>query len=249
MKTLSLIIVPLLPVLLFAQQVNGPLAIKHKSHFAVTVGAGQFQRTISGTENKSWRYFLKAGYAVTGHLDFFAQIGATKLELLSGGQVFQDKLRLAYGVGINFRPFYMKGLGVSPVISGQVMRFISRPKRETETTVSESSVTEVHELKYDWREGVINAGLVKEFSALNLYGGVNVRFIHREETRTEALRFNGNQVSGSKESATFQSGALISPVFGTELFFPARIILSLEVSANSHSDYVVFVGLSQIGRP
>jgi len=249
MKYRVTLIVSLTPFLLQAQQLSGPLAIKQQSQFAVTVDAGLFQKTISETENKSLRYLLKVGYGLTDRFDFFVQAGATKLELLSGEQVFQDKLRLAYGMGLTFRPFYLKGLDISPVISGQLLRFISRPKIETETTVSGSYVTEVQELKYDWREAVFNVGVVKELSALNFYAGINLRLIHRDETRTESLRFNGNQVSGSQESATYQSGTLINPQIGTEILFPGRIILSLEVSANSSSDYVVFVGLSQIGKP
>lgn len=249
MKYIVTILVSVTPFMLCAQQLSGPLSIKQKGRFSVTVGAGQLRRTISDTENKSSRFFLKTGYGITDRVDFFAQIGGTKLELLSGEDVFRDKLRPVYGVGMTFRPFEITSLRIAPVLSGQVIRFISRPKVETVTTVSGTRVTEVHELKYDWQEAVLNAGVLKELSALNLYAGINIKFIHRDETRTESLRSNGNQVSGSQESTTYQSGALIAPLLGAEMLFSSRIIVSFEVSATNNSDYIVFVGLSQIGKP
>jgi len=237
------------PFVLHAQQASGPLSIKQENQFAVTLNAGQFQRTIADMENKSARYFLKAGYSLTSRVDVFVQAGVTKLELQSGELRFQDSLRPIYGIGVNFRPLILNTLRTALFINGQVLRFVSRPQAESIRTISGSQVTEVDEFKYDWREAVLNLGLVKEWSSVNLFGGINVRFIQREETRTEALILNQNPGTETRTSTTFQSGAIITPQLGVELLLPSRIILSLEVAANDDSDYVLFVGLSQIGRP
>lgn len=239
----------LIPFAMRAQQASGPLSIKQENQFAVTLNAGQFQRTIAGMENKAARFFLKAGYSLTDRLDLFAQAGVTKLELQSGELLFQDKLRPIYGIGVNFRPLLVNTFRTALLINGQLLRFVSRPQAESASTISGSQVTEVDEFKYDWREAVLNLGLVKEWNRVNLYGGVNVRFIQREETRTESLILNENPGAETRTSTTFQSGAIVTPQVGMELLLPSRIILSLEIAANHDSDYVFFVGLSQIGKP
>jgi ATP-dependent phosphoenolpyruvate carboxykinase len=41
----------------------------------------------------------------------------------------------------------------------------------------------------------------------------------------------------------------MSPLFGLDLHLPSRLKFSLELSANSETDFAVYFGLSQTGKP
>lgn len=233
-------------------QVGGSSFFGSRGEFSVTVAGGYFQKNIYTVENSAPRFFLKGQYGLSNRVDFFAQVGAAKLTLTVPGQtriIFRDKHRLAYGAGMIIRPLTFEPLRLSTFFSGQINRFVNKPSVQTNSRVAGSDVIESSALNYDWREADLKMGLSKAFRSLNIYSGVNIKFIQRIETRVEKLIFNGATVTESRQSGEYNSGAIVSPMIGAELLLPARLSLNFEVSANSDTDFVFFIGISQTGRP
>lgn len=242
----------LLPGAAKAQPAGGPLLTGTHAELTVSLDAGYFKKTIGGVENRSRRMFLRATYGLAGRLDLFGILGLAKLQLElvdSTGAELEDKFRPAYGAGFSLRMLRLHGIGMSVFMTGHVIRFKSTPSNTRTFQVEGADVSQVLEVDYDWREANINLGLAQDLKFMTVYGGVNLKYIERDEEKVEKLVFGGEGVAVASQSGTYKSGVLAMPLLGAEIKLPARLRLNFEAAAGSDSDFTFYIGVSQTGSP
>ena len=230
-----------------AQPAGMPIYTEGNREFTISLDGGFFTKKIFGIKNEARRFFLKGSYGL-GNLDFYGLLGVTNLSLTladSARTVLEDGFKAAYGGGFSLRIPAFERLQVSLFINGQMIRFVSKPASESTLGFG----TQVLQLNYDWRETNLTFGLTKKIGAANFYGGINTKIIQRFETKTDRLVFSGQNTAANQVKGKFNSGLLTSPLFGLDLNLPSRLKISLEISANNESDFAVYFGLSQTGKP
>ncbi len=233
---------------LVAQPAGVPIHTESNREFTISLDGGFFTKTIFNTKNESRRFFLKASYGVNGNLDFYGILGLTNLSLTradSARTILEDGFKVAYGGGVSLRILHLEGLQTSLFLNGQLLRFVSKPASESTLGFG----TQVLQLNYDWREANITFGLSKKIGAANFYGGINTKIIQRLETKIDKLVFSGHNATATRVKGEYTSGLLVSPLFGIDLNLPSRLKFSLELSATNDTDFAVYFGLSQTGKP
>ena len=236
---------------MLAQSVVSPLPTSLRQTLTVSIEGGYFSKNIFGIENQSPRILARVSHKLGGRLALFGSVGLSKLtlEIEQTQSLLIDKYRIAYGGGLNLLVFNNRGLGFLGFLGGQLFRFNNRPSSTTSQVIGESTAEETLELKYDWLEGNLSFGVAKELSFATFYTGLNLRIIHRSETRIERFALNNELISENRKQGKYKSGMLRSPLFGMDLNFPSRIKLSLELTGTNKSDFGVYVALSQSGKP
>ena len=235
-----------------AQPAGGPMFTNSKNEFTISVVGGHFTKRIFRVKHDSRRFFLKGTYGIGDRLDFFGRVGLMNLELTlsdSARTVLDDGFRIAYGGGMTLRIMDFEQLRLSFFLTGQVFRVISRPEAETALSFSGSPALQVLQMKYDWREGNLTFGVSKQIRSINFYTGASAKIIQRYETKIDKIVFGGRSANENREKGRYISGLLMSPLFGLDLNLPSRLKISLELSANNESDFAVYFGLSQTGKP
>ena len=233
---------------LYAQPAGGPIHTESNNEFTISLDGGFFTKKIFGIKNESRRFFLKGSFGLNRNLDFYGIFGLTNLRLTladSARTVLDDGFKVAYGGGLSLQILNFERLQMSLFFNGQMIRFISKPA--SESTVGFGS--QVLELNYDWRETNLTFGVTKRIGAANFYGGINTKIIRRFETKIVKLIFSGQNTTVTREKGMYTSGLLMSPLFGLDLNLPSRLKFSLELSANDESDFAVYFGVSQTGKP
>jgi len=231
-----------------AQPAGVPIYTESNREFTISLDGGFFTKKIFGIKNESRRFFLKGSYGLSSYLDFYGLFGLTNLSLTladSARTVLDDGFKAAYGGGLSLRILVFERMQMSLFFNGQLIRFISKPASESTLGFG----TQVVQLNYDWREANLTFGLTKKIGAANFYGGINTKIIQRFETKIDKLVFSGQTTAGNQVKGKFNSGLLTSPLFGLDLNLPSRLKISLEISANNESDFAVYFGLSQTGKP
>jgi len=233
---------------LYAQPAGIPIHTESNNEFTISLDGGFFTKKIFRIKNESRRFFLKGSFGLSKNLDFYGIFGLTNLSLTladSARTVLDDGFKVAYGGGVSLKILNFESLQTSLFFNGQMIRFISKPA--SESTVGFGS--QVLELNYDWRETNLTFGLTKKIGAANFYGGINTKIIQRFETKINKFVVSGQNSTETREKGEYTSGPLMSPLFGLDLNLPSRLKFSLELSANDESDFAVYFGLSQTGKP
>ena len=235
-----------------AQPAGGPIFASSKNEFTISVDGGHFTKRIFRVKHDSRRFFLKGTYGISDRFEFFGRVGLMNLELTladSARTTLDDGFRLAYGGGLTLRVLEFERLRLSFFFSGQFFRVVSRPEAETSLSFAGAPALQVLQMKYDWREGGLTFGVSKQIGSINFYTGATARIIQRYETKIEKIVFGGRSANEIREKGKYTSGLLMSPLFGLDLNLPSRLKISLELSANNESDFAVYFGLSQTGKP
>ncbi len=233
---------------LFAQPAGGPIHTGSNNKFTLGLDGGFFTKTIFGIKNESRRFFLKGSYSLSYKLDIYGVFGLTNLILRLADAArtqLNDGFKIAYGGGLSLRILDLESLQSSLFFNGQMIRFVSEPASEATLGFG----TQILEFNYDWRETNLTFGLIKKIGAANFYGGINTKIIQRFETKIDKLILGGQNTTVTRETGEYTSGLLMSPLFGIDLNLPSRLKFSLELSANDESDFAVYFGLSQTGKP
>jgi len=231
-----------------AQPAGMPIYTEGNQEFTISLEGGFFTKRIYGIKNESRRFFLKGSYGLSSYLDVYGLFGLTNLSLTladSAHTLLDDGFKAAYGAGFSLRILAFERLQMSLFFNGQLIRFVNKPASESTLGFG----TQVLQLNYDWREANLTFGLTKKIGAANFYGGINIKIIQRFETKIDRLVFSGQNTMANQVKGKFNSGLLTSPVFGIDLALPSRLKISLEMSANNESDFAVYFGLSQTGKP
>ncbi len=233
---------------LYAQTAGVPIHTESNNEFTISLDGGFFTKKIFRIKNESRRFFLKGSYGQSNKLDIYGLFGLTNLSLAlvdSARTVLDDGFKVAYGGGVSLQILNFESLQTSLFFNGQMIRFISKPA--SESTVGFGS--QVLELNYDWRETNLTFGLAKKVGAANFYGGINTKIIRRFETKIDKFVIRGQNSTETREKGMYTSGLLMSPLFGLDLNLPSRLKFSLELSAIDESNFAVYFGLSQTGKP
>ncbi|RMF70171.1 MAG: hypothetical protein D6743_00700, partial [Calditrichaeota bacterium] len=159
------------------------------------------------------------------------------------------KFRPAYGGGLAIQILRVEALGLAFVGRGQFMRFTSKPAAERSLGSSQSELSQVVQLDYDWREVNSNFGIAKATNFLTLYTGLNLKWIDRRERREDKLIFGQSETTVGQQFGRYRSGLLLSPTVAVDFALPSRLTLSLDVAGSSRDDITFYIGLSQAGRP
>ncbi|MCH8018683.1 hypothetical protein IH785_02410 [candidate division KSB1 bacterium] len=233
---------------LIAQPAGAPIYTESNGEFTISLDGGFFTKKIFKIKNESRRFFLKGSYGLSSKLDIYGLFGLTNLSLTladSARTLLDDGFKIAYGGGLSLQILNFESLQTSLFFNGQMIRFISKPA--SESTLGFGS--QILQFNYDWRETNLTFGLTKKIGAANFYGGINTKIIRRFETKIDKLVFSGQNTTVTREKGKYTSGLLMSPLFGLDLNLPSRLKFSLELSANDESDFAVYFGLSQTGKP
>ena len=233
---------------LIAQPAGAPIYTESNGEFTISLDGGFFTKKIFNIKNESRRFFLKGSYGLSSKLDIYGLFGLTNLSLTladSARTLLDDGFKIAYGGGLSLQILNFESLQTSLFFNGQMIRFISKPASESILGFG----TQILQFNYDWREANLTFGLTKKIGAANFYGGINAKIIQRYETKIDKLVFSGQNTTENRVTGWYTSGLLMSPLFGLDLHLPSRLKFSLELSANSETDFAVYFGLSQTGKP
>ncbi len=256
-RNISLLLFLMLSLLTFSSSLTGQPAgmpIFSNSHREVTlsINGGYVQKNINGVTYTSPRYLLKGILGLEHFVDLFAEVGFAKVFVdppKSDQPNLEGKYQMALGGGLSIRLLNLPRYRFSLFINGQIFRFTNSPSSETTRPVANTELTEVLELKYDWREASLNAGVTKGLGAVNAYVGLNAKLIQRLETKIFKIIIEGGGESVSKQTGEYLSGVKIGPFFGLDFSLPSRLKLSLELTGRKRSDFAFYLGISQTGKP
>jgi len=218
----------------------------------VSVNGSYFTRAIAGIDNSSKGLHLKALYGLVKNIDVWASVGLVDLTLNhvdSTGLTLRDNTNLSYGAGLNVKFVTIRRAGLWFVTGVSYRRFVATAKKQNSLFIGNSEVRQALELRYDWQIFNANIGMVKQFTFMNFYAGLNLRQINRPETKSNKLTFGSESVPSGVVTGEYKSGVIVSPALGVDFKFESRIKLSLGLTVNSRSDYTFSVGISQTGKP
>jgi hypothetical protein len=233
-----------------AQPAGAPFFTDSHKQFTVGLDAGKYTSTIYGVENNSKRILLKGVYGLGSRLDLFALVGGVALKLSdSSGITLDDNYNIAYGIGFRLALIKFGQSGFSLLGGAQIIRFRSNPSSDEPLNVANSQVTRSVAMKYDWREANADAGLAKNIGRFCFYTGVNLKYIDREETKIEEFSFGESSLPTNIQNGRYQSGVLMSPVFGLDIKVGSYYQLHGEISGTDKTDYAFYFGISQAGSP
>ena len=228
------------------------LVASSKELLTVSVNGSYFTRTISGIDNSSKGLHLEALYGLVKNIDVWASVGLVDLTLNhvdSTNLTLRNNANLSYGAGLNVKFVTIKRTGLWFVAGASYTRFVATAKKQNSLFVGNSEVKQAFELRYDWQIFNANFGMLKQFTFMNFYAGLNFWQINRPETKRTRLTFGSESVPSSVETGEYKSGIIVSPAFGVDFNFESRIKLSLGLTVNSRSDYMFSLGISQAGKP
>ena len=236
----------------YAQSGFAPVLVASSREITVSVNGSYFNRTISSIDNSSKGLHLEALYGLVKNIDVWASVGLVDLTLDhvdSTDLTLRDNANLSYGAGLNVKFVTIKHAGLWFLAGVRYRRFVTTAKKQNSLFVGNSEVKQALELRYDWQIFSANFGMVKQFTFMNFYAGLNLMQINRPETKRNKLTFGNESVPSSVETGEYKSGVIVSPAFGVDVKFESRIKLSFGLTVNSRSDYMFSVGISQTGKP
>lgn len=235
-----------------AQPIGGPALTNSHGEFTLSFSGGYVRKEIYGVENRSTRFLAKGILGIAKSLDIFVEAGAANLALEMSGATpvkLEDTYRFAIGAGFTLRYFHFQPAKLSFFLNAQVFRTTCSPATTMVNNLAGIPVTQLLMLKYDWREALINSGFVKEIGAVNLIGGIRGSVTQRLETKITASAVGADPGAEIRETGEYRSGLQANPFFGIEFKLPARYLFSCEASGRSGSDYALYIGISQTGKP
>ncbi len=236
----------------YAQSIGAPILTESHRKFTLSFNTGYARSDIFGVRNTSSRFLFKGIYGFGEKFDVFGKFGVAKLGLRAPqaeAPDFSDDYHLALGGGFTYRYLTLPALRMSLFLNGQVFRFTSNPASERSLVLGGTSVTQVTEFEYDWRQVDVSLGFIERLGNLKLYGGLTGKVIHRLESRIMRSIIGGSESAAAPEKGEYRSGLQIGPFIGIDIMLPSYYFISAEIISKGRKDFLITFAISQTGKP
>ena len=223
-----------------------------------STGSGEWTISASGTYMKQYidmptamkRLFLKSNWGITRWLDLYILGGGIQLELGSTRpevEDYKDQFRVGYGVGYNItlKPKFLPIFSIC--IGAQAIRFVSNSYFSEDFFFNNQTYQSIFEMKYDWREVKMHAGLVFPHRMFRFYAAGAVWLVQRIEYKNEYWDTGDSRSFIGKEDGEFNSGFWTGGIVGVDILLPQNFAISVEGLFFNMYDFQIMIGVSQTG--